>query len=420
MLSAPSWGASTEAASGKPARSGPLAGIRIIDMTTVILGPYATQILADYGADVIKVEPPAGDIMRHGGAMRNPAMGSIFLQINRNKRSAVLDVKREEGRTALLRLCAGADVFIHNVRPAGMRRARLGEDDVRGPNPRLVYVSLVGYGQNGPHAALPAYDDLIQGRIGFPYLIATNGGGEPRYVPATICDHIVGLNAVHTVLAALLHRERAGVGQAVELAMLETMAQFVLSDHMGARTFEPPIGEPGYIRVLAPTRRPYRTRDGYICVLVYTDGQWRSFFEAIGEPERYHTDPRVGTAAVRARHFVELYAMVSDILETKSTAEWMAILERHDIPYGPVNDLDAVIDDPQLAAVEFFHSMNHPTEGAIRLAGIPSRWSETQPGIDSHPPNLGEHTDEVLREAGYSDAEIDAMVTAGVAARFCR
>ncbi|HET9904565.1 MAG TPA: CoA transferase [Xanthobacteraceae bacterium] len=397
---------------------GPLAGIRVIDMTTVIMGPYATAILADYGADVIKVEPPSGDIMRYGGFMKNPGMGAVFLQLNRNKRSIVLDVKQEAGRAALLRLCARADVFIHNVRPAAMRRARLGEEDVRSANPRLVYVSLVGYGQNGPNAALPAYDDLIQGRVGFPHLIAKNGGGEPRYVPATLCDHIVGLNAVHTVLAALIHRDRTGTGQSVELPMLETMAQFVLTDHMGGRTFDPPIGSPGYIRMLAPDRRPYKTKDGYLCVLVYTDKQWQSFYKAIGREQDFYADPRLASPAVRARHFVEIYARVAEILATRTTAEWIALLEAHDIPCGPLNDLDDLIDDPHLASVEFIRTVEHPTEGPLRLAGIPSRWSATQPELTRHPPNLGEHSEEILREFGFSDREVEALATSGVTKNF--
>jgi crotonobetainyl-CoA:carnitine CoA-transferase CaiB-like acyl-CoA transferase len=398
--------------------AGPLAGVIIIDMTTVVMGPYATAILADYGATVIKVEPPSGDIMRYGGFMKNPGMGAVFLQLNRNKRSIVLDVKQEAGRAALLRLAAQADVFIHNIRPAAMRRARLGEDDVRGVNPRLVYMSLVGYGQNGPNAALPAYDDLIQGRVGFPHLIGRNGGGEPRYVPSTLCDHIVGLNAVHAVLAALIHRDRTGTGQAVELPMLETMAQFVLSDHMGGRTFEPPIGTPGYIRMLAPDRRPYRTKDGYICALVYTDKQWQAFYKAIGREQDFSADPRLGDPAARARHFVELYSMIADILTGRTTAEWTALFEAHDIPCGPVNDLDALIDDAHLETVEFIRTVEHPTEGPLRIAGIPSRWSGTQPEITRHPPNLGEHSEEILREFGFDAAEVAALMDAGVSKRF--
>lgn len=396
--------------------AGPLAGVRIIDMTTVIMGPYGTQILADYGADVIKVEPPGGDILRYGGAMRNPGMGALFLQINRSKRSICLDVKQEAGRDALLRLCATADVFVTNVRPAGMQRAQLSDQDLRAGNERLIYVSLVGYGQSGPYAALPAYDDLLQGRVGFPALMAQQSGGSPRFVPVTIIDRIVGINAVHVVLAALFHRERTGRGQSVELPMLETMAQFVLGDHMGGRSFEPPLGPTGYSRLLAPDRRPYKTSDGYVCTLVYTDKQWRSFYRAIGRSEaEFQADPRLQTQYSRAQHYAELYALVARELEQRSTAEWMELLEKHDIPVGPVHDLDALIDDPHLGAVGFFEEMDHPTEGAVRMVGVPSTWSDSPAAITRPTPNLGEHSEEVLREAGFSAAECERLFHSGIA-----
>ena len=399
--------------------TGPLAGVRIIDMTTVIMGPYATSILGDYGADVVKVEPLTGDVMRYGGPMRNPGMGALFMQINRNKRSIALDVKKEAGRAALLKLCENADVFVHNVRPAGMRRARLGEDDLRAINERLLYVSLVGYGQTGPYAPLPAYDDLFQGRVGIASLIGSVNKMEPRFVPVTIVDRIVGLNAAHTILAALFRRERSGRGQAIELPMLETIAQFVLGDHMGGRAFEPPLGGPGYSRLTTPDRRPYKTKDGYICTLVYTDGQWRSFYRAIGRSdEEFAADPRLQSQASRAQHFGPLYQLVADELGKKTTAEWMELLSQHDIPVGPLNDLDTLIDDEHLASVNFFQHMEHPTEGALRMVGVPSRWSEDQPSIRLPPPNIGEHTEEILREGGFSEAEIDSLVVSGAAGMF--
>jgi crotonobetainyl-CoA:carnitine CoA-transferase CaiB-like acyl-CoA transferase len=400
------------------ARPGPLSGVRIIDMTTVIMGPYGTAILADYGADVIKVEPPSGDVMRHGGAMRNPAMGAIFMQINRNKRSIVLDVKKEDGRAALLRLCETADVFIANVRPAAMRRAKLGDEDLRAANPRLIYVSLVGHGQSGPDARLPAYDDLFQGRTGIASLIGRQGNTEPRFVPVTIVDRIVGLNAVHTVLAALFHRERTGEGQTVELPMLETMAQFVLGDHMGGRSFDPPLGEPGYARLLAADRRPYKTQDGYICTLVYTDKQWQAFGEVLGRGEEFAADPRLKSQYSRSLCYADLYKFVAETLATRTTAEWTDLFQKHDIPVGPLHDLDALIDDPHLTAVDFFQDMEHPTEGRVRMVGIPGRWSHTQPAITLPTPNLGEHTEEILREAKFSTADIDALVASGAAVQF--
>src|SRR5215467_13737973 len=408
---------------GKPSRKrpvratrgprGPLDGIRIIDMTTVLMGPYATQILADYGADEIKIEPPEGDIMRHAWPMRNPRMGPMFFQANRNKRSVVLDIKTAGGREALKRLCARADVFVCNVRPAALRRVGLGPDDIRGGNPRLVHLRLIGYGEGGPYSGRPAYDDLIQGLAAIPATIRQQAGkGEPRYAPLTMADHIVGLNAVHVILAALMERERSGRGQTIELPMFETLAQFVLSDHFGGRAFEPPIGPPGYNRLLAPDRRPYATRDGHICILVYTDRHWEAFFRIIGKPEQFHDD-RFRNAAGRSRYFAEAYALMAEVLATRTTAEWLGIFQEADIPAVPMHDLDALIDDPHLAAVGFFHAMEHPTEGRIRLVGIPSRWSRSRPAIKRHPPGLGENTGEVLREIGYAAGAIARLAADG-------
>jgi crotonobetainyl-CoA:carnitine CoA-transferase CaiB-like acyl-CoA transferase len=397
-----------------PQARGPLAGIRVVDMSTVLMGPYATQILADYGADVVKVEPPDGDIMRHGGPMRHPGMGPLFLQANRNKRSVVLDIKTAGGRDVLKRLCGRADVFICNVRPAALRRLGLGPDDFRAANPRLVHVSLIGYGEGGPYAGRPAYDDLIQGLAAIPATVRQQAGsGVPRYAPLTMADHIVGLNAVHVVLAALMERNRSGEGQAIELPMFETLAQFVLSDHFGGRAFEPPLGPPGYSRLLATDRRPYATRDGHICILVYTDRQWESFFRIIGKPEQFRTDPRFRDAAARSRYYGEAYKLLAEVLATRTTAEWLGVLQEADIPAVPMHDLDALIDDPHLAAVGFFHAMDHPTEGRIRLVGIPSRWSRSRPAIKRHPPGLGEHTAEVLREIGFKPAAIRQLAADG-------
>ena len=399
---------------GKPAENpGPLGGVRIIDMTTVVMGPFATQILADYGADVIKVESPAGDVMRLAAPMRNHGMGAAFLQANRNKRSVVLDVKKPKGRAALLRLCRTADIFVHNIRRAAMTRAGLGEADVRAGNDRLIYVSLIGFGEGGPYAGRPAYDDLIQGMSGIPALQARVTGGEPRYVPLTVVDRIMGVSAAHTILAALVHRDRTGSGQAVDVPMFETMAQLVLGDHMSGRTFEPALGAAGYPRLLAPDRRPYRTSDGYICVLIYNNKEWETFFRAIDRSEQFAADPRLSDHAVRTQHYSEVYAILADILTTRSTAEWATLFAQNDIPSAPLHDLDSLIDDPHLAAVGFFQEMDHPTEGPIRLTGIPSHWSASPPAITRHPPVLGEHSIEILRAAGFDDREIDELCADG-------
>jgi crotonobetainyl-CoA:carnitine CoA-transferase CaiB-like acyl-CoA transferase len=398
-----------------PAAQGPLAGVKVIDLTSVMMGPYATMILGDYGADVIKVESPDGDVMRHAAPMRNPRMGAMYLQGNRNKRSIVLDLKKPRGRDALLRLSATADVFIHNVRPAAMRRLKLSADDLLAHNPRLVYVGLHGFGEDGPYAGRPAYDDLIQGLTALPALVG-NITGEPRYSPATIADRIVGLNATHAILAGLLHRDRTGEGQAIAVPMFETMAQFVLGDHMAGRSFEPPIGPPGYSRLLAPDRRPYRTRDGYICALVYTDKHWDSFVQAIGWDDEQR-DPRFKDMAARTRNYDFVYKWFADLLVTRTTAEWMQLLEEADIPCGPMHDLDSLIDDPHLAAVGLFQKIDHPTEGTLHVAGPAATWSRTPSSIRSAPPRLGEHGDEILRQAGFSDADIDSLADEGAMVR---
>jgi crotonobetainyl-CoA:carnitine CoA-transferase CaiB-like acyl-CoA transferase len=392
-----------------PAAKGPLAGVRVVDLTTVMMGPFATQILGDYGADVIKVEPPGGDVMRHAPPMRSPGMGAMYMQGNRNKRSIVLDLKTGPGRTALLRLCEGADVFVHNIRPAAMGRLDLGPDELCARFPRLVYVSLIGYGERGPYAGRPAYDDLIQGVAGIPSLFAEVSGAEPRYVPLTAADRIVGLNATHAILAGLLHRDRRGCGQAIEVPMFETLAQFVLGDHMGGRSFEPPLGPPGYDRLLQPDRRPYPTSDGYLCVLVYTDGHWRSFFKAIDREAEFDSNPLFHDIRVRASRYGEAYAYVAAELLKRTTGEWLTVLEQHDIPCSPMHDLEALIDDPHLEAVGFFREMEHPTEGRIRLTTPPTTWSRTPPSIRRPPPRTGEHTREVLLEAGLSPGEIDKV-----------
>lgn len=392
--------------------SPPLAGIRVIDLTTVMMGPFATQILADYGADVVKVEPPSGDIMRLAGPLKNPAMGPMYLQANRNKRSIALDLKKPGAREALLRLCERAHVFVSNVRPAAMRRLALGPDDVRAVNPRLIYLSLIGYGESGPYAGRPAYDDLIQGMTGFASLIGQSSG-RPQYVPVTVADRIVGLNAVHAILAALIHSQRTGQGQAIEVPMFETMAQFVLGDHMGGRAFEPPIGPPGYNRLLAPDRRPYRTKDGFICALVYTDRHWSSFFSAIGRADEFKSDPRFATHEARTTRYAEIYGVLADILQTRTTDEWITLLQKADIPCVPLYGLNELIDDPHLAAVGFFHRMNHPTEGELKLTGFPAHWSHSRMAITRHAPLIGEHSVEILREAGFDNGRIERLCGEG-------
>ncbi|MGH8633194.1 MAG: CaiB/BaiF CoA transferase family protein [Burkholderiales bacterium] len=394
--------------------SGPLAGVRVIDLTTVVMGPFATQILADLGADVVKVEPPEGDVLRHIAPMRHPGMGHIFLHHNRNKRSIVLDLKQTAGREALLRLARSGDVLIYNVRPQAMRRLRLAYDDVAAVNPRIVYVGAYGYGEGGRYAGQPAYDDLIQGMVALPWMTHAAGADRPRYVPTAISDRITGLATVNAVTSALYCRERTGKGQAIEVPMFETLAHMVLGDHMGGRTFEPPISPARYERMLAPHRVPYATKDGYVCVLVYNDKHWRSFFKLIGREDMFESDPRFSSQEARSRNIGEVYAFVAENMLTRTCAEWLRSLKEADIPVAPLHSVDDIIDDPHLGESGFFVMTEHPTEGRLRMMAAPSAWSQTQPGALRPAPRLGEHSVEILREAGYADAEIEAMVASGI------
>jgi crotonobetainyl-CoA:carnitine CoA-transferase CaiB-like acyl-CoA transferase len=395
--------------------AGPLAGIRVLDLTTVLMGPFATQLLAGLGAEVIKVEPPEGDGIRQIGPMRHAGMGHIFLHVNRGKRSIVLDLKQPAARDALLRLAERADVMISNVRPAAMRRLGLDYETVAARNPRVVYVSCCGFGQAGPSAAKPAYDDLIQGAAGVPWLMQRAGAPAPAYAPVTLVDRLTGLHAAYAVSSALYARERTGQGQAVEVPMFEAAAQFVMSDHLGGLTFDPPLGEAGYARLLTPHRRPYATRDGHLCLLIYNDKQWRSFFAAVGDRERFERDARFSSQTARGEHIDAVYAYVAEIMRTRTTAEWERLLDEADIPHQPMNSPADILADPHLRATGFVAEEHHPTEGRLRVLGTPTTWSGTPPGKPVPAPRLGEHTVEVLREAGCSAAEIERLLASGAA-----
>lgn len=389
---------------------GPLQGFRIVDITTVGMGPYCAQTLGDLGADVIKLESPEGDMMRNNAPGRNPGMASLFLQLNRSKRSLVLDLKRPAGRDALLRLARGADALLCNVRPKAMARLGLGYAAVAAENPRIVYCSLVGFGQEGPYAARAALDDLIQGGVGIPAL-AARAGGEPRYAPGWFVDQTVGLVAAYTVLAALLHRERSGEGQYVEVPMFESMAQYMMTPHLYGETFRPAIGGAGYVRVLE--RRPFKTKDGHLCAIAYTPPHWRRFFDVIGRPE-LKDDPRFKDGLGVARHVRELYDLFAEEALKRTTADWLGLLEKADIPAMPMHTPETLLEDPHLKAVGFFQEVEHPSEGAIRTMAVPTRWSRSKPSPSRHAPRLGEHSVEVLREAGLSAEEVNEMLRQGV------
>jgi crotonobetainyl-CoA:carnitine CoA-transferase CaiB-like acyl-CoA transferase len=391
----------------------PLHGIRVLDLTGYLMGPFATQILGDMGADVIKVEPVEGDLVRAIGPTRSPGMGGIFQQNNRNKRSIVLDLKQAAGRDAVLRLAENADIFIYNVRPAAMARLGLSYEAVSAANPAIVYVGAVGFGQDGPYAAKPALDDLMQGMSGIPSLFERAGAEEPRYIPMAMADRYSGICLVNAVLGALVHRLRSGEGQAVEVPMFESLVQGVLGDHLMGASFEPALGPPGYPRHLSHDRRPFRTLDGYLCTFIINDRQWRAVLDGIGEGERMN-DPRFATLQARTNHSAEVYAFLDATFRTRTTAQWLELLAKADVPAGPMHSLESLLDDEHLKAIGFFERHEHPSEGTVVSLRPPSRWSKTPLAIGRLPPLLGQHSTEVLQEAGYSPAEIAALVEAGV------
>ncbi|MCW5656907.1 MAG: CoA transferase [Burkholderiaceae bacterium] len=389
-----------------------LQGIRILDLTSYLLGPFATQLLGDMGADIVKVEPPEGDVVRSIGPAPSPGMGGIFQQNNRNKRSIVLDLKQPAARDALLRLAAKADVFVYNVRPLAMARLGLAYEALAAVNPGIVYVGAVGFGQDGPYAAKPALDDLMQGMAAIPSLFERAGGGEPRYIPMAMADRYTGIALVNAVLGALVHKLRTGEGQAIEVPMFETLAQGVLGDHLMGRSFDPPLGPPGYARHLSRDRRPFRTLDGYLCAFLITDRQWRSVLERIGEAERMQ-DPRFASLQARTDHSGEVYAWLDATLRTRTTAEWLDILSAADVPAGPLHTLESLLDDPHLHAVGFFEPRKHPTDGTVLTLRPPSRWSRTPSEVRCLAPHLGEHSEELLAEVGYTREEIAALLESG-------
>lgn len=396
------------------ATQGPLFGVRVLDLTSIFMGPTATQILGDFGADVIKIEPPEGDVVRAIGPHGERGMGPMFLNVNRNKRSLVLDLKLKPGRDAVLRLAKRADVLIYNVRPAAMARLGLRYDDLRQANPRIIYVGTFGFSRRGRYAPEAAVDDAIQAAVALPHAAVMNGSDVPRYAPINIVDRSVGIYAMGVVCAALFARERTGMGQAIDVPMFETMTHYVLSEHLYGQTFVPPEGGFGYPRIVNAYRRPYKTQDGYVCAVVYTDEQWKSFLSLVGKSELLATDPRLKDMTSRTEHVEALYKFVSDELEQRTTAEWRAALIPLGIPVFAMNSFDSLLEDPHLAEIGFFQEADHPSEGRVRIMACPTEWSATPPGIRRLAPQLGEHSREVLSEAGYSAAEIDALIAAGV------
>ena len=392
--------------------SGPLTGVRVIDVTSVLLGPYGTQILADQGADVIKVEaPPTGDIARNMGLSRNPGMGGIFLNVNRNKRSLALDLKQDAAKEALTKLISTADVFVHNMRPQAIARLGFDYEGVKAVKEDIIYVGAYGFGQAGPYKAKPAYDDVIQASSGLASLFVAQSG-EARYVPSAVADKVCGLTLSQAITAALFHHSRTGEGQFVEVPMLETMVSFNMVDHINGGAYKPAVGPFGYARVTSPSRRPFETSDGFVCLLPYTDSHWRNFFTAVGRPELME-DERFATYQARIHTIDDLYGFIRSVTPSKTTAEWVAICDEGQIPCMPVADVQALQEDAHLKAVHMFEAHEHPSEGDTVLVRPPTEFSKSPASIRSLAPKFGEHSAEVLAELGYSQEDVGALRKSG-------
>ncbi|MGI8960203.1 MAG: CaiB/BaiF CoA transferase family protein [Bryobacteraceae bacterium] len=380
---------------------GPLAGIRVIDLTTIVMGPYATQILGDMGADVIKVESPGGDIFREVAPFRHRGMGAAFLNVNRNKRSVVLNLELEEDKQIFLKLVDTADVFVYTLRPRSLEKFGLNYNSLRERNPRLIHCGAYGFSEEGPYRGRPAYDDVIQAMSGTASLQGRNDPNGPKFVNTIMADKIAGLSAAYAITAALYEREKSEVGQAIEVPMFETLVSFNMVEHLAGETFCPSLGSMGYDRVLSPHRRPHRTKDGYVGLMPYNTAQWKRFFELAGKPH-YAADVRFIEHAARSENIDELYRILAEILVERSTTDWIRLLETADIPIAPVLSLEDLLEDRHLQAVGFFRRDDHPSEGKVLTVSSPVRFSRTPATIERLAPRLDEHREEILEETSGS------------------
>jgi formyl-CoA transferase len=392
---------------------GPLAGIKVLDLASVIMGPVAAQHLADMGADVIKVEAPGGDLTRSIGPHKSKDMGAVFLTCNRNKRSIVIDMKRPEAREVLYRLVAGSDVIIHSIRTAPAERIGLSYEALRARNERLVYCHVKGFSDSGAYAGQPAFDDTIQAGTGLA-MLQTVVAGEPRYFPSSIIDKICAMHVAYAIMLALFHRERTGHGQEIELAMFETMAAFNVIDHLWGEAFVPPIAPMGYESVRKGVRKPYPTKDGYLAFLPYSDAHWHKFFRLIGRADLID-NPRLATFEGRMQFPTEAFGFVAETLRQRTTAEWVQLFGDQDFPMSAVNAIEDLLDHPHLQSVNFWNMLPHPTEGMLRMPSNPIKLSESPASIRRLAPHLGEHTREVLREFDFGPDEVDRLIRDGVA-----
>jgi crotonobetainyl-CoA:carnitine CoA-transferase CaiB-like acyl-CoA transferase len=376
-----------------------LEGVRVVDLTSVVFGPYCTQILADLGAEVIKVEPPAGDLYRYSGkAAKTPGMSPGHMSVNRGKRSVVLDLKQPSDLERMRGLIADADIFIHNVRLNAIERLGLDFAAVRALKPDIIYVHCVGFGSNGPYRDLQAYDDVIQAASGTATLASrVDGNPRPRYIPSLIADKVAGLHGAYAVMAAAIHRLRTGEGQFVEVPMFEAFTHFMLMEHLAGQTFDPPVGSVGYGRQLDPHRQPFPTADGYICIVPYTDESWARVFAVLGAPEVLEQE-RFATRSLRGKNVTSLYQEMAALTPRRTTESWLASLHAASIPAMPVRDIAEIRDDPHLQAVGFFTPQEHPTEGRYVQMKAPVTFSAAHSRRLEHAPALGEHNDLIARK----------------------
>ena len=396
-----------------PQNHGILSGYRIIDLSSVVLGPFCTQLLGDMGADVIKIESPDGDIMRHAGPTVSPGMGPIYLTINRNKRCMTLDLQKPAAKEILRRLITTADALIHNVRAAGMERLGFGYDAVKAIKPDIIYVHAVGFGSQGAYAGRQAYDDLVQAVTGMSTMLPRqDGSSAPRYFPGLIADKTTGLYAANAMLAGLLHRERTGRGQFIEVPMMECMVSYTMAENLYGHTFVPPKGPTAYTRSINPERRPYATKDGYIAIMPYSDANWAAYFSLGGRAELIN-EPRFATYAKRTENITELYGIIAEIAVQRTTDEWLEVLGKANVPAMRVHSLESVLDDPQLRETGFVSERQHPSEGEYLAIAHPVHYSDAPATIRSDPPLQGQHNREILGELGFGDEEIMEMVKAG-------
>ena len=379
-------------------KAGPLAGVRVVDLTAMVMGPYCTQIMADMGADVIKIEPPEGDNTRYISVGPVPGMSGVFVNVNRGKRSVVLDLRSEAGKTTLRGLIQRADVFVHSMRSKAIGKLGFGYEDVAAINPSIIYTNCYGYSRRGPDRDLTAYDDTIQAECGLP-AVQQMLTGEVNYVGTIMADKVAGMTALYATMMALFHRERTGKGQEVEVGMFETMASFMLVEHANGAMFTPPLGPAIYPRAVAPNRRPYRTKDGHISALIYNDKQWSAFVGAVRPP--WASDPLYATLELRARRIDTVYALLADTLAERTTREWLELFRSLDIPAAPLRTPGELFDNPHLNAVGLFETVD-TAQGPVRFPGVPTWFSQTPGRVAGGAPELGAHTQEVLEELGLA------------------